>query len=250
MSDVGEDAVFWKLSDAVREKATSRMGAVCEMGVGECIYVRNPNGEVEYSNHGEGRLCVGIWIIPVSRKKEGKKWVRVEGLQEKVWIDKLTTDYENVSHLSRKAYAEKERVKEAEKMRKETEEMRKEAEEMRKEAEAIRRGMEDDEPAFDFADDNIIDDDNDDDHDDDIDDGIVDEDNNEDPIPGEGLAANEVNQRLLLHSCINQTVALHGTYMFVLTCSFTVRSVCFRTSPVNAFVRISLEILLEHSYSS
>jgi hypothetical protein len=46
------------------------------------------------------------------------------------------------------------------------------------------------------------------------------------------------------------TVALHGTYMFVLTCSFTVRSVCFRTSPVNAYVRISIEIRLEHSYSS
>jgi hypothetical protein len=45
-------------------------------------------------------------------------------------------------------------------------------------------------------------------------------------------------------------VALHGTYMFVLTCSFTVRSVCSRTSPVNAYVRISIKIRLEHSYSS
>ena len=36
--------------------------------------------------------------------------------------------------------------------------------------------------------------------------------------------------------------------MFVLTCSCTVRSVCFRTSPVNALLHISLEMLLEHLY--
>ena len=36
--------------------------------------------------------------------------------------------------------------------------------------------------------------------------------------------------------------------MFVLTCSCTVRSVCFRTSPANALLHISLEMLLEHSY--
>ena len=44
------------------------------------------------------------------------------------------------------------------------------------------------------------------------------------------------------------SVALHCTYMFVLTCSFAVRSVCFRTSPANALLHISLEIRLEHSY--
>jgi hypothetical protein len=44
------------------------------------------------------------------------------------------------------------------------------------------------------------------------------------------------------------SVALHCTYMFVLTCSFTVRSVCFRTSPANALLHISFEMRLEHSY--
>ena len=43
-------------------------------------------------------------------------------------------------------------------------------------------------------------------------------------------------------------VALHCTYMFVLTCSFTVRSVYFRTSPANVSVHFSLEMHLEHSY--
>ena len=43
-------------------------------------------------------------------------------------------------------------------------------------------------------------------------------------------------------------VALHCTYMSVLTCSFTVRSVCFRTSPANVSVHFSLEMHLEHSY--
>ena len=36
--------------------------------------------------------------------------------------------------------------------------------------------------------------------------------------------------------------------MSVLTCSFTVRSVCFRTSPANVSVHFSLEMHLEHSY--
>jgi hypothetical protein len=43
-------------------------------------------------------------------------------------------------------------------------------------------------------------------------------------------------------------VALQCTYMFVLTCSFTVRSVYFRTSPANALLHISLEMRLEYSY--
>ena len=36
--------------------------------------------------------------------------------------------------------------------------------------------------------------------------------------------------------------------MSVLTCSFTVRSVCFRTSSANVSVHFSLEMHLEHSY--
>ena len=53
---------------------------------------------------------------------------------------------------------------------------------------------------------------------------------------------------LCLIATCPDTVALHCTYMFVLTCSFAVRSVCFRTSPANALLHISLEIRLEHSY--
>ena len=46
----------------------------------------------------------------------------------------------------------------------------------------------------------------------------------------------------------SRNVALHCTYMSVLTCSFTVCSVCFRTSPANVSIHFSLEMHLEHSY--
>ena len=44
------------------------------------------------------------------------------------------------------------------------------------------------------------------------------------------------------------TIEIENYILKMKTCSFTVRSVCFRTSPANALLHFSLEMRLEHTY--
>ena len=107
MSRHFDDVSEWNMGDAVREKDSDRVGKVSELGIGECLYLRKPNGEIEYENQGDGRVCL-TFVEPSTKIRRAKKWVVVLGTRESFWIDKLSTEFENESYLVRKTYAERE----------------------------------------------------------------------------------------------------------------------------------------------
>ena len=107
MSSLVDQVSEWNMGDAVREIDSSRVGKVSEIGTGESVFVRKPNGEIEYENQGDGRVC-SLFVEHSKKIKQAKKWVVVPGMKESFRIDKLSTEFENESYLVRNACAEKE----------------------------------------------------------------------------------------------------------------------------------------------
>ena len=174
------------MGDAVREKDSDRVGKVFELGIGECLHVRKPNGETEYENHGVGRVCL-LFVEPSTKVERSKKWVVVPGIKESFWIDKLSIEFENEVYLVRKACAKRE------------------MEEARNDRWPSPIAMGDDERVYDSAEEFSSNDNNDNQNQNNSDDdnGTEDEDNAVDVsalpassvAPGDGVAAIEVKQQ-------------------------------------------------------
>ena len=81
MSSLVDQVSEWNMGDAVREIDSSRVGKVSEIGTGGCVFVRKPNGEIEYENQGDGRVCL-LFVEHSKKIKQAKKWVVVPGMKE------------------------------------------------------------------------------------------------------------------------------------------------------------------------